>query len=70
MRVLRSRIADRIRQIRSNWYRATNAEEAEYMRKEARNIEAFFNMAKLVILQGKQAETIAADPSTDSGTRS
>jgi len=67
MVILRKHLAARINKIRTQWFRASSAEEAEYMRKEARNVEAFFNMAKLIILQGKQARAAANPPSPQEG---
>jgi hypothetical protein len=55
MAILRAKIAEQRALLHLNWWKGASAEEAERFRQQARNIEAFFNVVKLVLMQGKVA---------------
>lgn len=58
MILLRKKAAERLARARRDWYKASTPAEAEYIRQEARNLDAFFNIVKHVILTGENARKI------------
>lgn len=54
MKLLRHKLAERRIEIRKKWW-MVGPEEAEHMRHEARNVDSFFDLIKMILLKGDQA---------------
>lgn len=73
MTIIRGKISEQRALLHLNWWKGSDPAEAERFRQQARNIEAFFNVVKLVLMQGKvatmeaqgkeQGESLANPPS-------